>query len=274
MFIAGCVNPSRVVSVDPPLVAALTDLTKGANPTKWNYIKVLRQPLSSMTGGPPQLGQQLSTIAYYEQSDNPEHWNDFHPTVVNCVTWKQLEIDRILTILPESEWRDLDAGLRQLPVPPPVGLYKVEIDLPQRHTALSRQELTDWIDLYLSAPPSESCCKTLQNSTAPHLISAANGIEPSIGGHDVLAVITAPDQSAGQHGLIVSTPGLYYRFGDSLRGMIPWTSMWGAGYASDGLEIVLRSGSRVRLGHRLGDVSRVLEQLFDGIAKSREPVPQ
>ena len=52
----GDVNPAIVVSTEPFLVAVSTDLTTGGD--SYPAIKVLRQPLQRMTGGPPQLGAQ------------------------------------------------------------------------------------------------------------------------------------------------------------------------------------------------------------------------
>ncbi|MBW8885117.1 MAG: DUF3239 domain-containing protein [Planctomycetia bacterium] len=140
-FISGCTNPAMVVSVDPPLVAVLTDLSMGQTGTRWFYIKVLEQPLDSMTGEAPRLGQRLATVATYYQGENSEHWTNFWPVVVNCVTWSVGDIARVFTSITNSDWQQLDTGLRQIPKPFSPGLYKVELEPPTRKQQLPPMEL-------------------------------------------------------------------------------------------------------------------------------------
>jgi hypothetical protein len=87
----------------------------------------------------------------------------------------------------------------------------------------------------------------------------------------VLAVVQASGDNSGQTGLVIATPGVFFRLNDQLRGAARWTDLWGAGFARDGLEIILRNGQRVRLGKDFGDHSVSLEALLNSIAKSNEP---
>ena len=77
-FEHGCANPAQVLSLDPPLIAALTDLTKGGYPTP--VIKVLKQPLGKHAGPPLKVGQIIPTVAFYEDRfDQGPHWSTFDP---------------------------------------------------------------------------------------------------------------------------------------------------------------------------------------------------
>ena len=52
-FLGGCINPGKVVSLDPPLVAVSTDLDSGGG--GFPVVKVLRQPLALMSTGKPEV---------------------------------------------------------------------------------------------------------------------------------------------------------------------------------------------------------------------------
>lgn len=129
-FRHGNVNPAVVVSDDPYLVAVYTDMTMGAG--SWPAIKVLRQPLERMTGGPPTLGQRLATAAMYTGHPLLGHWSDFDPRVVNCATCNTDDIQRVLASIPPDEWDALDAGLRTIVYPKRPGLYYFDYTPPRR----------------------------------------------------------------------------------------------------------------------------------------------
>lgn len=120
-FIYGCVNPGIVVSYEPALVAVFTDLTTG----KWPYpaIKILPQPLNCLKDGTPKVGTRLATIALYEGIKEHEHWDDFYPVVINCVTRNFQDIKRVFLSIPEWEWQALEHGLRQINNSKKPGLY-------------------------------------------------------------------------------------------------------------------------------------------------------
>jgi hypothetical protein len=126
-FISGCTNPAMVVSVDPPLVAVLTDLSMVPSGRQWYYVKVLWQPLHSMTGEGARLGQRLATVATYKQGDSGEHWEDFWPVVVNCVTWTTSDVARVFATISSADWRQLETAIQQVPRPFSPGLYEVQL---------------------------------------------------------------------------------------------------------------------------------------------------
>ena len=123
-FWHGCVCPAVVVSDDPYRVAVSTDLTTGVG--EYPVIKVLGQPLGEMTGGPPKPGTPLATVALYSGNVGSDHWDDFEPKVINCVSTDQAAIERVLQGIPEDEWQALQHGLAQLSRPLKPGLYPVE----------------------------------------------------------------------------------------------------------------------------------------------------
>lgn len=124
-FRVGNVNPAVVVSVDPYLVAVYTDMTMGAG--SWPAIKILRQPLDRMAGGPPSIGQRLATAAMYTGHPLLGRWSDFDPRIVNCATCNTDDIQRVFASIPPHEWQALDAGLRTLVKINRPGLYYVDI---------------------------------------------------------------------------------------------------------------------------------------------------
>ena len=123
----GCVNAAVVVSTQPYLVAVVADLdSSGQSP--WWVVKIVRQPLATMTGGPPVVGTRLATIATYSGSTLSalkSHWDNFYPVVVNCATSDDRAIRRILASIPREEWDMLEAGLQQVPTPRKPGRYRI-----------------------------------------------------------------------------------------------------------------------------------------------------
>lgn len=116
----GCICPAIVIAKDPYLIAVYTDLSKGEG--RYPAIKVVRQPLEKMTGGPPEIGTRLATVAVYSNSpDTVPHWSDFDPLVANCATTNVEEIQRMVRSIEEVEWQFLDYGVSQLPKNPKPG---------------------------------------------------------------------------------------------------------------------------------------------------------
>ncbi len=120
-FRHGCVNPGRVVSTRPLLVAVYTDLRRGRQPHP--AIKVLPQPLDRADGTVPQFGEPVATVALYAAGEPRDRWEDFHPVAARCVTRCRRDLDRVLESLTPDDWRELDAGLCNLATPTRPGLY-------------------------------------------------------------------------------------------------------------------------------------------------------
>lgn len=125
-FIGGCINPGKVVSVNPPLIAVYTDLTK-RNGVSHPVVKVLPHPFRRMAGGPFREGHDIAAIATYEigDDDTRDHWSDFYPVAVQCATRDPEEIDRVYDSLDEDSWETLDLALKQVPRPVEPGLYRI-----------------------------------------------------------------------------------------------------------------------------------------------------
>ena len=138
LFIAGCINPGRIVSLEPPLIAVATNLAKGPG-ADCTAIKVLPHPLARMRDIALRVGEPLGTIAFYGAwTDEATHWNDFDPIAVNAATSSSQEIQRILATLGPDDWSELDRGLQQLPQPFESGMYRTFV---QQTPRLSPQEL-------------------------------------------------------------------------------------------------------------------------------------
>lgn len=122
-FLTGRVLPAKVVSVQPYLVAVQTDLRRNSEP--YPVIRVVRQPLERMAGGPPALGTRLAALASYSGDRKNPHWDTFEPVVAGCVTADQAAIRRVCDSLTRRAWLDLEEGLRQVPTPTVPGQYPV-----------------------------------------------------------------------------------------------------------------------------------------------------
>jgi hypothetical protein len=267
-FVSGCTNPALVVAVDPPLVAVFTDLSKGGNYTNWHYVKFIEQPLGSMTDGPPQLWQRLATVATYHNGENSLHWDDFWPTVVNCVTWNKSDINRVFATLTPTDWTQLEAGLRQVPQPFAVGLYKVEIDAPVRRSPVTAAEVAGKLSDYLRHG-AEKRCWLATHGIPPYLLqSAMASISRGAVAGEVLGLLLAEGDSRASTGLLFTSGGVLFRFADGQSGGFRWNEMAGAGNTIDGLEVLLKTGARLRWGKQLGKFADNVEAVLDAIAKA------
>ncbi len=119
-FYGGDVCPAIVLS--DKLVAVMTDLCVGS--ASRPAIKVMRYPLSKMTGGLPPVGSRVATVAFYYGPPKETAWRDFSPEVIACWVTNENEIQRVTNSITEPEWRQLDALLNRIPKPEP-GLYKM-----------------------------------------------------------------------------------------------------------------------------------------------------
>lgn len=267
-FIGGCVNPSVVLSLDPPLVAVLTNLTKGETETEWNFIRILRQPIANMTGGPPQVGQRLATAALYTVSDDDcPHWEYFAPVVVNCVTWNTADIQRVFFSIQSSDWEEISQGLKQLPQPFVEGLYKVELKPPLARF-LAPQQIARVVPQVVQHQPEKYCYVAGQGIPPEIMQNALATIAPNLNPQSVLAVVLANSDASGKQGMILTGEGVFFGLSGTLRGAFRWQDVWGAGRTRYQLEVLLTNGQRWRFDEAFGENSQMLEKLLDGISKS------
>lgn len=123
-MIYGCANPGIIVDPDKGLVAVLTDLDCGIGEEHW-VIKINKQPLSKMTGGPPEEGMRLGTVAGYAGNPENGHWDTFEPYVVNCLTKDTKRIKKVLATFSARDWAMLREGLEEVPTPYEPGQWRV-----------------------------------------------------------------------------------------------------------------------------------------------------
>lgn len=268
-FVGGCVNPGVVVSLDPPLLAVVSDLNKGGDATPWNYVRVVPQPLLSMTGGPPQIGQKLPTVCLYTPGDdNSPHFEMLSPTCVNCVTWSRHDIGRLFSSIQPSEWQELQEALKLVPQPPAEGLYKVELQPPLQR-AISPQRIQQLMQQLFAHQPDKQCYVAAAGIPPQILQAAIATMAPNVNPQNVLGLALANSDANGQAGMIFALDGVYFRVSDSLRGAFRWQDLWGAGTSRRQFEILLTNRQRLRFDEAFADNGLFVERLLDGVAKSR-----
>jgi hypothetical protein len=125
-FHSGDACPASIVSVDPLLVATMTDLSAGDG--AYPAIKVRREPRRRWSAAERKVGQCSVCIARYDGVAGALHWTNFHPRPVPCATSDESEVRRLLGEVDPQRWAALEATLAKLPQPIRPGLYRLDAE--------------------------------------------------------------------------------------------------------------------------------------------------
>lgn len=125
-FAHGCINPAKIVSAQPYLIAVSGDLgLRHGDP--WPVIKIMPQPLARTGGRRMRVGEEIATVALYFGTGDQGHWDGFEPIAVECVTDDPTAIQHATRQLQKSQegdvWDDLEKHLAHVPRPYRPGLY-------------------------------------------------------------------------------------------------------------------------------------------------------
>jgi hypothetical protein len=123
MFDVGDVCPAMVIDPQRNLVAVATDLSKTGKPHP--VVKVLKQPLKRVTGGPFERDARLAFVAMYNGFAQEPRWRDFGGYLVNTGTTDQKAIKKTLRSISDEQWEGLEAAVAELEKPYRPGLYDV-----------------------------------------------------------------------------------------------------------------------------------------------------
>ncbi len=125
-FWNGCANPGVVVSVDPLLIAVLTDLTQGVG--SYPALKLIAARIRHIEKGPPRIGDRVATVALYTATFDEKipHWVDFDPYPAQYATGDSTRISALMETFTTEDWAELDEYLKQVPQPYKVGLYMIK----------------------------------------------------------------------------------------------------------------------------------------------------
>jgi len=119
----GDLVPCLVISDRPYKIAAYTDLSTGRTGPR-PAIAVRNQPLARMHGGAPEVGARLVAVAFYGGNVRDDAWQNFYPTVVNCLCDDDAGIARALNSIAAKDWAALERELEFVPTKGQ-GLYRV-----------------------------------------------------------------------------------------------------------------------------------------------------
>ncbi|SMF46830.1 Protein of unknown function [Alteromonadaceae bacterium Bs31] len=117
-------NPGLILSVQPPLFAVYTDLSKGSG--WYPAIKVT----AYKSRKPIEPGLALATVATYSDAHGNDcpYWSDFHPLPIEYATNDSISIKRELESYKESNWNNLKNAVSYLHSPYQVGLIPLVVE--------------------------------------------------------------------------------------------------------------------------------------------------
>lgn len=122
VFAEGDVCPAIVIDADRNLIAAYADLSKTED--EYPVIKVLKQPLGRVAGGPFKNGTRLALVAMYNGFPQEPNWRSFGGYLANAGTTKKKVVQRVVNSVPEADWQRLEDGIAQLEQPYSKGQYE------------------------------------------------------------------------------------------------------------------------------------------------------
>lgn len=125
-FAEGDACPAIVVDPERNLVAVYTDLTKGGHLRP--VIKILKQPLGRVIGGPFESRTRLAFAALYNGFPQELTWRNFDGYLVNVGTRDQEVIQQIVRRIPDCQWDVLEGAVATMASPPKPGLYELNVD--------------------------------------------------------------------------------------------------------------------------------------------------
>jgi hypothetical protein len=134
LLLSGDVCPTVILGENPGRVATLANLS--ATGGTYPVLRVFKEPLTKLAGGPHRRGGRLASVAFYAGPIGQDgNWKSFNPSVINRFVSNPEQIQRVVSSIPEEEWRYLESvaprfaseadGLYALaePQPRPMPLY-------------------------------------------------------------------------------------------------------------------------------------------------------
>lgn len=117
-------NPGLILSVNPPIFAVYTDLSKGDG---W-YPAIKIAAYKSKKRVEPGLG--LATVATYSDAHGERcaFWSDFDPLPIEYATSNHESIQRELESYSDANWDNLKNGVSYLNGQYTVGLIRLEVE--------------------------------------------------------------------------------------------------------------------------------------------------
>jgi hypothetical protein len=125
--IRGLACAAQVVSAKPYRIAVYADLSRGAEEGFWPVVKVVRQPLGRMHGGPPAVGDLLTTVVSFRAAPRgAEYWADLSAVPAACLTRNSEALGQLADSIPKQQWIRLKNALAKIKRPQEK-LYKLRM---------------------------------------------------------------------------------------------------------------------------------------------------
>lgn len=250
-FSEGCVTPGIVLSLDPPRVAASTDLRLADRAC--HVIKVFEQPLHRKTGTPAAPGMRVATVANYRgMHEDCCHWFTFLPTVAEIVSANAWENERLLASLAAEDWNVLATGLKQLPKAVEPGTWRV-FPFSRRRPAATFDDhrLSDAVLRHVKPAKCPNAWPGIRAIPPEQRAVIQRAFPGQVNLNSILAAWIRGGVSDPQGlVLLVLRQGLGVRRPGKKPAFFDWDQIRGAFMGSDETQIVLVNGDRISFDNR------------------------
>jgi hypothetical protein len=114
--------PAKLVSVEPPMVAAYGDLSRGLGPS--HPVLVVFEVPAAAFSEPIQRGDRVAVVGQGMGGD-AEHWEGLRLRLASTVTTDSAALQRTMDAVQEWDWESLDEALFEVAARPEAGVYAV-----------------------------------------------------------------------------------------------------------------------------------------------------
>ena len=258
-YISGCLNPAKIISFSPPLLAVASDFTHSPKQS-WPAIKILRQPIESVLGPNAQVGDRVPTVAYYTNGpdNSAEHWGDITPDLVAAGTSDPSEIQRTLGEITEERWSMLDQGLAQIPQPYTENLHRIYVE---SHFTDERLPPAAAVERFMEERPNDDVfvgCAGLDAKRREEMADWCSATELE----QCLAIIL---RGTKPEGAVMLPTELLINHGEHRNRRLPYDTIRGAFFGWGRFELALKSGERIILRSTFTQFDASFERCINAI---------
>jgi hypothetical protein len=237
------VEPGLIISIDPPMVATLLDLSQGNG--SWDYIRISATALPSQV----QRGGRHPMAVQRFESPGANHFTDASCQSLTNLTTDPKTLAAAVGTISEARWQEFHAAWETILQQDTPGLYKVPTK-PRQGMPIPREKLEQIVSRCLGHNPNLGRYMASAGLPPPVLQAAQANYASDLDSSSIIALVKCDHDDSGRLSLLFDELGLRFKIRDDLGTDIAWADLWSVGIVGRDLEIVMTSGLRMAIPTR------------------------